>query len=301
MPSARCNGIDLEYQCIEPKGVQDAPTVLLVMGLGMQLTSWPDFFVQPLVKAGFRVVRFDNRDAGKSTQFDHAGKSGLVQFGVRRMLRLPTQAPYTLYDMAQDAVNLLDALNIKQAHWVGVSMGGMIAQCAAIAHPEHVLSLTSIMSTTGHPSLPWPRLKARLALFSKPQGKDEAAKVEHSLRIYKVFAGRGAQIDEDELRIRIRESIRRAYRPGGILRQLQAIAQDTQRRKHLVKVTAPTLVLHGTDDPLVPFVCGQDTAAHIPHAAFRAIQDMGHDLAKNSCASLLEHLIPFLNANKAHS
>jgi pimeloyl-ACP methyl ester carboxylesterase len=299
MPSTRCNGIDLEYQCIEPTGVKNPPTVLLVMGLGMQLTSWPDFFVQPLVGAGFRVVRFDNRDAGKSTQFDHAGASSLVQFSLRRMLRLPTRAPYTLYDMARDAVELLDALDVKQAHWVGVSMGGMIAQCAAIAHPKRVLSLSSIMSSTGHPSLPWPSLKARLALFSKPLGKDEAAKVEHSMHIYKVFAGRGAQLDEDELRIRIRESIRRAYRPRGILRQLQAIAQDTQRRKHLVKVTAPTLVLHGTDDPLVPFVCGQDTAAHIPHSTFYAIKDMGHDLAKNSCASLLEHLIPFLNTHKA--
>lgn len=271
-------GIELDYESFGDAG---APTVLLIMGLGMPGVAWPDLFVEGLVGAGFRVIRYDNRDCGHSSKISGGRLPDLRLSIVRALLRRTVSAPYTLDDMAADAVGLLDALAIERAHLVGVSMGGMIAQNVAALYPQRVASLTSIMSSTGNPSLRVSMGKPRAlrAILSRPaRTSDTEALVEHYARVFGVIGSPGFAVDEELLRHNLRRIVSRGIYPAGTARQLLAILASGDRRPLLTRIRAPTVVVHGSDDPLVPVAAGRDTAAHISGSRLVIIRGMGHDL-----------------------
>lgn len=274
MAKIAANGIEIEY---DEFGAKDAPAVLMIMGLGAQLVRWPMALVDALVERGYRVIRYDNRDVGLSTKCDSAGTPNFALMAVSHILRRPIRAPYTLTDMAADAAGLLDALGIERAHIVGASMGGMIAQLFAAHWPERTLSLTSIMSTTGNPALRGASLQAMGILLRRPRGNDLEAIVAHGVKAAKVVGG---SYPEDDLLMaeRYRDEIVRNHHPSGFVRQMAAILADGDRRTRLHAITAPAVVVHGADDPLVPAEGGRDTAAAIPGARLVEIPGMGHTL-----------------------
>jgi pimeloyl-ACP methyl ester carboxylesterase len=271
---AHANGIDI---CYEIFGEPNAEPMLLIMGLGAQMIQWDDDFCRQLAGRGFRVIRFDNRDIGKSSKL--AGGKPLTAFELLklRFLKIPLAAPYKLGDMAQDVVGLMDTLGIQSAHLVGASMGGMIAQEAAISFPQRVRSLTSIMSTTGNPKVPGPTREASAILMAPPPTTKEAY-FERFAQTWKVLrAGRFPQ-DEALDRARAERTYERGLNPAGVGRQLRAILASGSRKERLGSVKAPTLVIHGTVDPLVRPEGGKDTAASIPGAKLLMIEGMGHAL-----------------------
>ncbi len=291
----QANGIPVEADDSGVDGTQAGrPVVLLIMGLGMQLIAWPQEFVQALVDAGFRVVRFDNRDIGLSQKMDQLGVPNVAWESVKFRVGIPIRPPYSLKDMALDAIGVLDALGIARAHIVGVSMGGMIAQRVALAAPDRVLSLTSIMSSSGARFLPGPKSHVLRALMGRPAGKSEDAIVDHYARLFQIIGSPGFPIDEAVLRDRIRTSTQRNFHPQGTLRQMVAVAADGSRANELPGIKARTLVLHGRADPLVPFACGHDTARRIPGAKLHGIEGMGHDLPPGVVERLLAPLVPHL-------
>lgn len=269
------NGISIAF---EDKGPRDAPAILLVMGLGGQLTLWPDEFVDALVARGFRTIRYDNRDVGLSTRFDAAGVPNLKWMFVKAALGLPVRSAYRLADMADDGVALLDRLEIDRAHVVGASMGGMIAQHIAASHPGRTLSLTSIMSTTGNRRLPRAKKEAMQVLANRPMSGDPEDMIAYSVRAARVIGSPGYPAEEERLQRRVRGDFERGWYPQGVARQMAAIVADGDRRPMLKAVRAPTLVIHGEADPLVPIAGGRDTAAHIAGARLMTIPGMGHDL-----------------------
>ena len=275
MPQIAANGLTFEY---ETYGDPAAPPLLLIMGLGAQLTLWPIELVEALVARGYRVIRYDNRDIGLSSKFTAAGVPDLPAVMMALMSGKPPALPYTLADMADDAAALLTALGIDQAHIVGASMGGMIAQLVAINHAGRVRSLTSIMSTTGNPALPPAKPEAMAALMERPTTAELTDVLALGLRITRAIGSPGYPAPEAPLRQRIERDFRRSFHPTGAGRQMAAIMADGDRRERLKAVTAPTLVIHGEDDPLVPVEGGKDTAAAIPGATLLTIPGMGHDL-----------------------
>ncbi|MCM3203365.1 alpha/beta fold hydrolase [Paenibacillus illinoisensis] len=273
----KVNGIDLAY---ESYGNRTDETILLIAGLGTQMIRWTVPFCEMLVDRGFRVIRFDNRDTGLSTHFSHHPTLNFEALANTLMSGQRPDIPYTLNDMSDDAIGLLDALGIRKAHFVGRSMGGMIAQLAASRYPERVLSLTSIMSTTGNPDLP-PTSPEIMALMTRPAPnpmEDEEGYLAHSLAFAKRISGTGYPFEVDEYRSLIREEVQRAYDPGSVGRQIAAIAVSGDRRPHLAKVTVPSLIIHGMDDPMFVPACGKDTAQAISGAEFMLLEGMGHDL-----------------------
>ncbi|QDH33782.1 alpha/beta hydrolase [Porphyrobacter sp. YT40] len=268
-------GIEIFY---EEQGAPDAPVILLVMGLGAQLTLWPDELVDALVGEGFRVIRYDNRDIGLSQKFEGAKAPGLAVQVLRKKIGFPAKVPYTLKNMADDGIGLLDALGIDQAHVVGASMGGMIVQLMAIHHPERLLTMTSIMSTTGNGKLPQAEKHAMEALIAPLKGMDEETLVEHGLNIARNIGSPGYPFDPADQRERVLKNMRRSVYPAGLPRQLAAIIDDGCRRSRLAGVTTPTLVMHGEADPLVKLAAGEDTAAHIAGSRLVTIPGWGHDL-----------------------
>jgi pimeloyl-ACP methyl ester carboxylesterase len=272
---AQVNGIRVTF---EDKGPKDAPAILLVMGLGGQLSLWPDEFVDALVAHGFRTIRYDNRDVGLSTRFESAGVPNLKWMFVKAALRLPVRPAYTLADMAADGIGLLDYLGIAQAHIVGASMGGMISQHIAARYPDRVLSLTSIMSTTGNPRLPRANKEAMAVLANRPMSGDPEAMIAYSVRAARVIGSPAYPATEERLQRRVRHDFERGWYPQGVARQMAAIVADGDRRAMLATIKAPTLVIHGEADPLVPLAGGKDTAANIPGARLMTIPGMGHDL-----------------------
>ena len=283
MTAVRANGIAIDY---EETGPRDAPAILLIMGLGMQLVAWPNTFCEGLAARGFRVIRFDNRDAGLSSRMPSAGRIATRAMMARALVRLPVRPPYTLNDMAADTIGLLDALGIAKAHVVGASMGGMIAQILAIEHPERVKSLTSIMSSPA-PLLPRPRV---LRALLRPPPRDEERAIRRMKEFFRLVGGAGYPPTEAELQAKVGRSVRRSYRPDGLARQLIAIQTAPSRVRMLRRVEAPTLVVHGTDDPLIPMAGGERTAASIPGASLRIIPGMGHFLPEALVPLLVEEI-----------
>jgi pimeloyl-ACP methyl ester carboxylesterase len=276
MSSLRCNGLDIEYESL---GDPAAPAILLIMGLGMQLVAWPDGFCRHLVERGLRVIRFDNRDAGLSGRVEGGKRPNLVWAMLAARLRLPLRPPYTLNDMASDAIGLIDGLGIAQAHVAGASMGGMIAQVLAARFPQRVLSLTSIMSSSGNPRLSWPKRDALKALMSRPEDpRNPEIVIDHLVRVFGVIGSPAFPADPAELRMRLGHAVRRSYYPAGVARQLLAVIAAGDRRKLLRTIAVPTLVIHGSADPLVPLDAGRDTARNIPGSRLMLIDGMGHDL-----------------------
>jgi pimeloyl-ACP methyl ester carboxylesterase len=276
MSSLRCNGLDIEYESLGDPG---APAILLIMGLGMQLVAWPEAFCRHLVQRGFRVIRFDNRDVGLSGRVTGGKRPNLVWAMLAARLRLPLRPPYTLNDMAADAIGLIDGLGIAQVHVVGASMGGMIAQVLAARFPQRVLSLTSIMSSSGNLRLSRPKADALRALLSRPgDPRNPEIVIEHLVRVFGVIGSSDFPADPAELRERVSRSVRRGYYPDGVARQLLAVIAAGDRRKLLRTIVAPTLVIHGAADPLVRLDAGQDTARNIPGSRLMVVDGMGHDL-----------------------
>jgi pimeloyl-ACP methyl ester carboxylesterase len=269
------HGITLAY---EDKGPRNAPVILLVMGLGGQLTLWPDEFVDALVAQGFRVIRYDNRDVGLSTRFDSAQTPNIKWMFVKALVGLKPRSAYSLSDMADDSMGLLDALDIDRAHIVGASMGGMIAQHIAARHSERVLTLTSIMSTTGNRSLPGGSKEAMMVLANRPSSGSIDDLVAYSVRAARVIGSPAYPAEEERLQRRVRSDFERGWYPQGAVRQMAAIIADGDRRDMLKQISTPTLVIHGEADPLVPVEGGRDTAANIAGARLMLIPGMGHDL-----------------------
>ena len=293
----RANGIDIEVEDTGAGENVPRPVVLLIMGLGMQLVAWPAALVQALVDAGYRVVRHDNRDIGLSQHFDQVGVPNMVWTMLRFKFGQAVKAPYSLQDMAADSVGVLDGLGIQKAHIVGVSMGGMIAQHVALAAPDRVASLTSIMSSSGARGLPSARAKVLQAMFSRPASSQHADIVAHYVKLYKAIGSPGFPISEPEMVKLILQGVQRNFHPLGTMRQLVAIAADNTRAAALRRIDRPTLVLHGRADPLIPFPCGEDTARRISGAQLVGFDGMGHDLPPGVVERLLTPLLPFLQTH----
>jgi len=269
------NGIAIE---IEDQGSPNGEPLLMIMGLGMQLTSWPDELVQALVSRGFRVIRFDNRDAGLSQGFDHLGVPNIPLTTLQHFLRWPLKAPYALADMARDALGVLDVLGIARAHVLGASLGGMVAQHLAAENPGRLRSLNLMMTTSGARSLPQATLAARKVMLRRPQGRGEEALVQHYVELFRVIGSPAYPHESGMFRERALRNVRRAFRPAGTLRQLVAVAADGDRTPLLGRIKAPTHVIHGEADPLIPVENGRDLARRIANATSDFIAGMGHDL-----------------------
>lgn len=277
MTQAAANGIAIEYECF---GDVAAPPVLLIAGLGVQLTGWSAAFCTRLAGHGLRVIRFDNRDVGLSTHLSAAPVPPFMEVALALSRGAVPVVPYTLSDMADDAVGLLDALGIARAHVVGRSMGGMIAQIVASQHPGRTASLVSIMSSSGNPALPpaTPEAMAMLTRTPPDPARDEEGYLDQAVQAAQVFAGRGFAFDAAAQRAQARAALRRAHDPAGFGRQLAAVVADGDRRARLRGIAAPTLVIHGDDDPLVRPEAGADTAANVPGAALLRVEGMGHEI-----------------------
>ncbi|MEO9599181.1 alpha/beta hydrolase [Parasphingorhabdus sp.] len=272
------NGINIE---VEDHGNPEDPAILLVMGYTAQLVYWPMDLVEGLVKKGFRVIRFDNRDVGLSYKFDGVQAPHLIrQMITKRFFRKRQMAPYNLSDMARDAVGVLDALKIDKAHIVGASMGGMIGQLIAADHADRLLSFTPVMSSTNGPDLPGATAEVRKVLMrtarAKPRTPEEA--LELGLEFSSIIASEEGRNRPEERRELMKLAQERAFYPPGPKRQMAAIIDSGNLRPVAKRIMAPTLVIHGADDPLIPHVCGQDIAKYIDGARFELIDGMGHDL-----------------------
>lgn len=289
MPTLHVNGIDLYY---EEAGDPAGPAMLLIMGLGTQHIAWPEPFVSALAASGFRVIRFDNRDIGESSYLHGATTVSPVVAIIAARLGLRFPLAYSLADMAADATGLLDALDIPAAHIVGVSMGGMIAQRIAIGAPERVLSLTSIMSSSGAHGLPGPSPELRKRLIARrPAKPDREWAVSAGAELLGMIGHPDPARAPDAYRRLAAEAFDRGYNPMGVRRQMLAILADNTRAVALPRITAPTLVIHGAVDPLVPMACSEDIARRIPDARLVIIPDMAHDLPPSKVAQVTDLII----------
>ena len=276
------NGIEL---CYQEMGEPDGEPLLLVMGLATQMIAWDETFCGMLADRGFRVIRFDNRDIGRSTKLKQAGVPGRTDtlLGRRRT------AAYLLRDMAADTVGLMDHLGIDSAHVVGASMGGMIAQTMAIEHPGRVRSLVSMMSTTGSRRVGHPSYRTFGILFGKPpQGRDAA--VERAVKTFSTIGSTGYPFEEERVRQIAGRSYDRGHHSPGVLRQLHAILASGDRTPALRRVAAPTLVIHGKSDPLVNRSGGRATARAVPGARLKLIEGMGHDLPRQLWSEIVDEI-----------
>ena len=270
-------GLRLAYDTF---GNETDAAILLIAGLGTQRIRWTAAFCEALAAKSFHVIRFDHRDTGSSTHFTHHPAPDLQALVTMLMAGQRPQLPYTLHDMAEDALALLDALQIDRAHVVGRSMGGMIAQILASDHAGRVLSLASVMSSTGNPALP-AASPGTMALMMRPAPNpvdDEAGFIAHSVAFARHIAGSADPFDEETHRALVIEELRRGHSPGGFARHLAAMVVAGDRRARLATIKVPALVIHGVEDPLIPPACGEDTAASIPGAEVVIIERMGHDL-----------------------
>jgi len=274
--TVQSNGITIAYETSgDPHGIP----VLLIMGLGMQLTSWPDEFVDGLVEQGCYVIRFDNRDSGLSSKFDQFKRPNLPLAYLKSLVGWPLSSPYKLADMADDARGLVDALGLQKVHVIGVSMGGMIGQIFAARHAERTLSLTSIMSSSGRRGLPGPTRAARNALMSRPADPSSHEQVvAHMMAVLRLIGSPAYPTPERQLRANIERAIARSVNPAGVARQMVAIGASGDRTALLKKIRCPALVIHGAADPLVPLACGEATAHAIAGAELHVIEGMGHDM-----------------------
>ena len=271
MPSAELDGVRIEF---ETRGDPAGRPLLLIRGLGTQLIHWDDEFLDLIVASGHRAIYFDNRDVGLSSWFDAVGPGS-------------DEPAYALDDMANDAAGLLDQLGIEKAHVLGISLGGMIAQTLAIRQPRRVRSLVSVMSSTGSPALPPPTPEALEALLEEAPS-ERGAYLEYAVRTERAYAGSGFPYDAEAVRARAARAYDRAFHPDGSKRQLAAVAASGSRVAALAAVRAPSLVIHGRDDPLLSVEAGVDTARAIPHAELLVIDGMGHDLPRGAWQRIVD-------------
>jgi pimeloyl-ACP methyl ester carboxylesterase len=272
------NGIRIAYESFGP---EDREVVLLIMGASSQLTMWPLEIVETLVSRGYRVIRYDHRDVGLSTHADAAGMPDFAAVVAAAQAGRPAPLPYTLRDLAEDAVGLLDALGIEKAHLAGTSMGGMIAQIMAAEHPTRTLSLTSIMATSGKPGLPLFARPEVVAKVPPPAAvEDRQGYLEYRVEVLRLIGSERAPIDERVLRAWVARDVERSYDPMGEARHAAAslFGAYEDRRAGLATIAVPTVVVHGEDDPLIPLEASRDVAANVPHAELRIVPGLGHVL-----------------------
>jgi len=287
------NGLKLE---VEEFGKPSDPPVMLIMGLAAQLTRWPEAFVESIVNSGFRVIAFDNRDVGLSEKMiSDRASSPLAVLLLNKVGLADLLAPYKLTDMAKDAAGVLDALDIERAHVIGASMGGMIGQILCAENPERIKSFTALMSSTNNPALPkaHPKVSWDVMTARKPSATREEL-IDITLRVWELIGTKNSGRDPVEFRQQVAASIDRSSSPSGIRRQMAAIIATRDLREWTRKVTAPSLVIHGSEDPLVPFQNGLDIAAEIKDARMEIIEGMGHDLPPKYLATVVEHVIEHL-------
>lgn len=274
MPNVIANGIRIEYETL---GDPASSPLMLIMGHSAQMIAWDEELCQEFVKKGFYVIRFDNRDAGLSSKMDDAPVPDIMDVYTALSQGKEIEAPYTMENMADDAMGLLDALHIEKAHICGASMGGMIAQIMAIRYPRRVLSLTSMMSGTGNPELS--TLKTGHGDFQfRPSPRDRDAYIDYAVEVCRIIGSPGFEFDEERVRRWLEQEYDRCFCPEGSVRQLLGILNGGNRKPELSKVTVPTLVIHGSHDPLVPVEWGKDTAETVSGAELLIIEGMGHDL-----------------------
>jgi pimeloyl-ACP methyl ester carboxylesterase len=291
---AQVGDLEIAYETFGDAG---DPPVLLVMGLATQMIGWPDDFCRALADRGLHVIRFDNRDIGLSTHLDDAGAPNILAvFGGDT-----SSVAYPLTDLADDTVGLLDVLGIDSAHLVGASMGGMIAQLVTIRNPERVRSLTSIMSTTGDPTVGAPA-EAAMGVLLAPPATDRESAVQRAIDTYRVIGSPGFEFDESGLRDRAGLSFDRAYDPAGAARQLAAILTTHDRTADLANVSVPTLVIHGSHDTLVDVSGGRATAAAVPDCDLLVVDGMGHDLPRATWPEIVGRIGELIDrADKEHA
>jgi pimeloyl-ACP methyl ester carboxylesterase len=299
MPQVRANGIDIEYESF---GRESDPLILLIMGFGAQLIFWPEPLCQGLADKGFRVVRFDNRDIGKSTHLAGQTAPDPRALFAEVMAGRHPHVPYSLDDMADDAVGLMDALGAERAHIVGASMGGMIAQLVAINYPSRTKSLVSIMSTTGRRDLPSGNPETLSVLFRPPKSTSREDLINAGVEVQKALAGPGFPASEAEMRARAELRMDRAPLDlAGVARQSAALIVAQPRNALLKQVRCPTLVLHGADDPVIPAAGAKDTAESIPGAKLIIIPGMGHDFPPALVPVFLEQIGDFVSKVEAET
>ncbi len=278
------NGVRLAY---EQFGDPADPAIILVMGLGTQMIGWPLSMCEGLAAQGFHVIRYDNRDIGLSEKMENAHVPQASTLLLRSTLRLPLRVPYSLDDMAADLIGLLDALHLDKVHFVGASMGGMICQIAAARYGHRALSLTSIMSTSGDPKLPGARRDVMLTMARRSLGL-EKPDLENTMAYWRQIGSPGYPQSDEALKKKIIDSYQRSFYPQGYARHMAAIIAGGSRVELLKTITAPTLVIHGRSDSLVPVECGIHTAQLIPHARLELFDGMGHDLPEELVPRFVE-------------
>lgn len=299
MPIVTANGIEIAYETF---GDASAPPVLMIMGLGGQLTMWSDELVEDLVAGGYRVVLFDNRDIGLSHQHTGEKSPNIIRQIVLRRIGIKLKTPYALMDMARDTIGLMDALKLNTAHLVGISMGGMIAQHVASLVPDRINSLTAIMTTTGNPKLPRPSgdiMKAMVRRGPQPTTRDEI--IDLSVATFGVIGTPGEDQNTNGMRDRITRSYDRNHNPAGVPRQMSAIVSAGDFRKYTRSIKAPTLVLHGNKDPLVPIEGGHDIAKLVHGARMEVLDGMGHDVPPRFLPEITKHMLAHFGATKVNA
>ncbi len=286
MPHITANNVNLYY---EDNGPADAPVILLVMGLGAQMIAWPDEMIQALVAKGFRVIHYDNRDVGMSQRMEGASAPNLIWSMFKARLGLPVNVAYSLSDMAADGIGLLDALGIEKANVVGASMGGMIVQLMAANHRERLLSMTSIMSSSGAPGLPGARPDIqRRFMVKRPSDANREEAVAFGADLVRSFSYPDPARPDSAHAEMAGIAFDRGYYPIGSKRQLLAIIADGSRVERLKTITTSTLVIHGGADPLVPKEGSEDIAHHVPNARLEIIDEMAHDLPRSQIGRMVE-------------
>jgi pimeloyl-ACP methyl ester carboxylesterase len=291
----KANGIEIEY---ETAGNKSDPALLLVMGLGAQMTIWPDALFQGLAKQGFYVIRFDNRDIGLSTKFAAAGVPNIMEAVQKVMKGEKVEAPYYLKDMAADAIGLLDALGIDKAHMVGASMGGMIVQIVAAQYAPRTLSMVSIYSTSGRPGLPIGKPEALAMLSAQPEGPAREQLVQYGMKLRRTIGSPGYPTPDAELRAFVEMNVDRSWYPEGAARQYLSVVASGDRVELLKTTKVPTLVLHGEDDPLLPVECGRDVARLVPGAKIETFPGWGHDFPAGMIPTVIDRVTGFCKAAK---
>lgn len=290
MARTKANGIEIEY---ETAGDRNNPALLLVMGLGAQLTIWPDKLFNGLADKGFFVIRYDNRDTGLSTNFASWGQANVPVAIQKAMKGEKIDAPYLLDDMAADAIGLLDALGIDKAHMVGASMGGMIVQIIAAKCAQRTRSMVSMYSTSGRPGLPVGKPEALAMLGSVPENDTREARVAHGIKLRRIIGSPGYPTPEADLRAFVEKNVDRCWYPEGAARQYQSIIASGNRVELLKTIKVPTLVMHGEDDPLLPVAGGRDVAALVPGAELETIAGWGHDFPPQLVPRIVDRVALF--------
>ncbi len=279
MPSIKSNNIDIFYDSF---GAKSNPAMLLVGGLGWQMTAWEEAFCKQLADAGFYVIRFDSRDAGLSSQFDEHGVPDMAAIVKDLQSNRKPKVPYTLDDMAADGVGLMDALGIENAHICGTSLGGMIVQCMAINHPDRILSMTSIGSTTGNPKLPRPPQSEAVTMAAAERINDRKAAIQRALDLNRLAGSPGFPTKRNSIVEKAGAAYDRAFSAEGVSRQMAAVIAHGDRRAALRKLNVKALIIHGTDDPLVLPTDGIDTHENIPGSKLCLIEGMGHEVPQGA-------------------